>query len=63
MVFHLIEMGTDIQHCLLPSLGLRARPGPNLWFRKLLNFQETTLPELETVKLMKLKGSKLSSAG
>jgi len=56
-------MGTDIQHCLLPSLGLRARPGPNLWFRKLLNFQETTLPELETVKLMKLKGSKLSSAG
>jgi hypothetical protein len=53
----------DIQHCRLPSLGLGASAGPNLPDRKSLTFQETTLPELEMVKLKKLKGSKLSSYG
>jgi hypothetical protein len=61
MVLYLIEMGTETFKHYLPSLGLVARPGPNLWLRKSLTFQETTLPELEMVKLKKLKGSKLSS--
>ena len=64
MVLNLIEVEyRDIQHCLLLSLGLRARSMPNLWLFKLLNVQEATLPEIEMVKLKKLKGSKLSTYG
>jgi hypothetical protein len=63
MVLHQIEMGTKTFNIASCPLGLGARAGPNLRLRKSLTFQETTLPDLEMVKLKKLKRSKLSSYG
>jgi hypothetical protein len=30
----------DLEHCLSPTCGIKARPAPNLQNRKSLNFQE-----------------------